>query len=105
MKKVLLTSLAATTVLLGSTAYAAKAPAANATSASTATAAMAAPVNINTADVTVLENVKGLGPTKAQAIVDYRTKNGNFKSVQDLQNVAGIGPKLIDKLQGSLTVN
>lgn len=51
-----------------------------------------AQVNINTATKDELDGLKGIGPTKAQAIVDFRKKNGPFKSVDDLQNVPGIGP-------------
>lgn len=51
-----------------------------------------AQVNINTASKDELDGLKGIGPTKAQAIVDYRTKNGPFNSVDDLQKVPGIGP-------------
>lgn len=83
--------------------------AATTTKASTApvtasTAATTVPININTADLATIENIKGLGPTKAQAIVDYRTKNGNFQTVQDLQKVPGIGPKLFEKIQSQVTV-
>jgi comEA protein len=63
-----------------------------------------APININTADLKAFESVKGLGPAKAQSIIDYRTKHGNFQSLQDLENVPGIGPKLLAKIQGQLTV-
>jgi len=68
--------------------------------------AMAAdqPVNINTADVKTLDTVKGIGPKKAQAIVDYRTKHGPFKSVDDLTNVPGIKAKTLEKLRANLTV-
>ena len=68
--------------------------------------AMAAdqPVNINTADVKTLDTVKGIGPKKAQAIVDYRTKHGPFKSVDDLANVPGIKGKTLDKMRANLTV-
>lgn len=68
--------------------------------------AMAAdqPVNINTADVKTLDTVKGIGPKKAQAIVDYRTKHGPFKSVDDLTNVPGIKGKTLEKLRPNLTV-
>ena len=55
-----------------------------------ASMAMAA-VNLNTATVAELDAVNGIGPSKASAIVEYRNKNGPFKSVDDLQNVKGFG--------------
>jgi competence protein ComEA len=61
-------------------------------------------VDINTADIEALEAVKGLGPTKAQAILDYRTKYGSFKSVDDLANVPGIKDKTVEQLRPYLTV-
>lgn len=61
-------------------------------------------INLNTADVTALEHVKGLGATKAQAIVTYRQQHGNFASVADLSKVPGFGPKMVAKLQSELTV-
>jgi competence protein ComEA len=68
-------------------------------------AAAAAPVNINTADAKSLETaLVGVGPKAAKAIVDYRTKNGAFKSVEDLEKVKGIGPKLVEKNRSNLTV-
>jgi len=63
-----------------------------------------AAVNLNTASVDELDAVKGIGPSKAKAIVDYRTKNGSFKSVDDLKGVKGFGEKSIAKLRGELTV-
>jgi competence protein ComEA len=63
-----------------------------------------AAVNINTATPADLDGVKGIGPSKAQAIVDYRTKNGPFKSLEDLKNVKGFGDKSIAKLKGELSV-
>lgn len=63
-----------------------------------------AAVNINTATPEELDAVKGIGPGKAQAIVDYRTKNGPFKSVDDLKAVKGFGAKTLDKLRSELTV-
>lgn len=59
---------------------------------------LAGPVNINTADAQALsKNIKGVGLKKAQAIVAYREQNGEFKSVQDLKKVKGIGNKLLEK--------
>ena len=66
--------------------------------------AMAA-VNINTATKDELDGLKGIGPAKAQAIFDYRTKNGPFKSVDDLKNVNGIGPKTLEDLRKDVAVS
>ncbi|HVH34007.1 ComEA family DNA-binding protein [Tahibacter sp. UC22_41] len=56
----------------------------------------AQPVNINTADAgTIAANLKGVGQTKAEAIVAYREKNGSFKSADDLVKVKGIGDKTV----------
>jgi competence protein ComEA len=49
-------------------------------------------ININTATVTELDTLPGIGETTAQSIVDYRLQNGPFKVVQDILNVPGIGP-------------
>lgn len=62
-------------------------------------------VNLNTATVDQLEALNGVGPAKAQAIVEYRKKNGNFKSVDDLNNVPGFGEKTLKKLKPELTVS
>ncbi|KMN81765.1 topoisomerase [Chromobacterium sp. LK11] len=64
-----------------------------------------AAVNINTANQQELEALKGIGPVKAKAIVDYRAKNGPFKSVDDLKNVSGIGDKTLEKLRSELAVS
>lgn len=61
-------------------------------------------VNINSADEKALASVKGIGKKKAKTIVDYRIKNGNFKSVDDLKNVKGIKQKWLDKHSAELTV-
>lgn len=65
--------------------------------------AMAA-VNINTASVDELNAVKGIGPSKAKAIVEYRDKNGPYKTVDDLKEVKGFGDKSVDKLRSELSV-
>ncbi|MCE5181897.1 MAG: helix-hairpin-helix domain-containing protein [Betaproteobacteria bacterium] len=70
-----------------------------------ATAAFAGPVNLNTATQAELDTLKGVGPVKAKAIVDYRTQNGPFKSVDDLEKVSGFGKKTVDKLRADLTVS
>lgn len=63
-----------------------------------------AAVNINTATQSELEAVRGLGPSKAKAIMEYREKRGNFRSIDELDNVKGFGKASIDKLRGELTV-
>ena len=64
-----------------------------------------AAVNLNTATASDLDGIKGIGPSKAKAIIDYRSKNGPFKSVEDLKNVKGFGEKSIAKLKGEFTVS
>ena len=66
-------------------------------------AAMAA-VNINTATKEELTTLKGMGDKKAQAIIDYRKKNGDFKSVDDLEKVDGIGPGTMKQLRAQISV-
>lgn len=63
-----------------------------------------ASININTADVDHLAAVKGLGPKRAQAIIDYRQQHGDFQSVDDLSHVKGIGPSLLSKISPQLSV-
>ncbi len=63
-----------------------------------------ATVNLNTATRDELVAVPGIGPTKAQAIVDHRTAKGPFKSVDDLRDVKGFRGKLVDRLRPELTV-
>ncbi|GAC1619489.1 MAG: hypothetical protein NVS9B10_00230 [Nevskia sp.] len=67
-------------------------------------AAWAAPIDINSADAKALEALNGVGPAKAEAIVDYRIKNGPFKTVDDLEKVSGIGKATVDKNRDNLTV-
>ena len=63
-------------------------------------------VNINTAEAEVIaELITGVGPQKAQAIVDYREEFGEFKSIEDLLLVKGIGPGIIEKNSQAIRFN
>ena len=64
-----------------------------------------ATVNLNTATKEDLDKVKGIGPVKAQSIIEYRKKNGPFKSVDELENVKGFGSKSVKKVRPELTVD
>ena len=66
-------------------------------------AALAA-INLNSATKDELVALPGIGPAKAQAILDYRQANGAFKSVEELKDVKGIGAKRFEKLKAELTV-
>ncbi|MEH7505498.1 helix-hairpin-helix domain-containing protein [Neobacillus drentensis] len=61
-------------------------------------------ININKADETELQNLPGIGPAKAAAIIEYRNTNGPFKAVEDLKNISGIGEKTFDKLKDLLVI-
>lgn len=63
-----------------------------------------AAVDINTATQSELEAVKGIGPAKAKAIIEHRTKNGPFKTVDDLTQVKGFGKATVSKLKGEFVV-
>jgi competence protein ComEA len=61
-------------------------------------------VNINTADQATLETLNGVGPVLAAAIVQYRTEHGPFTSVDQLDEVSGIGPSTLEDLRSQVTV-
>ncbi len=61
-------------------------------------------ININSATAAELDSLSGIGPTKAQAIIDYRNQNGPFRTIDDLLNVPGIGPKTLDTIRDQITV-
>lgn len=60
-------------------------------------------VNINTADAKTLQSLSGIGEAKAQAIIDYRNKNGKIKNIKELSNVSGIGEATLEKLKGGIS--
>jgi competence protein ComEA len=67
-------------------------------------ASVAAPINLNTATAGQLEKLPGIGARTAQLIVEHRQKNGNFKKVEELMNVKGIGEKSFLKIKSMVTV-
>lgn len=83
-------------------------PAPTAPVASSDTAATATPatgtVNINTAGVSELDTLPGIGPAYANAIINYRTANGPFVRIDDIVKIKGIGPKTFEKLKSRITI-
>ncbi|GAA1461938.1 hypothetical protein GCM10009619_34260 [Williamsia maris] len=69
-----------------------------------ASAGDSAPVNLNTADEAALDTLPGVGPVTAKAIIDWRSRNGGFTSVDQLAEVDGIGPGRLAKLRDRVTV-
>jgi len=63
-----------------------------------------AAVDLNSATQAQLEAVKGIGPAKAKAIIEYRSKSGAFKTVDDLEKVTGFGKATVDKVRAEVTV-
>ncbi|MGC8721504.1 MAG: helix-hairpin-helix domain-containing protein [Caldisericaceae bacterium] len=78
---------------------------ANSGTTNTATSQSDGKININTATKAELVSLPGIGDVKAQAIIDYRTKNGDFKRIEDIVNVSGIGQKTFDSLKDLIKVN
>jgi len=62
------------------------------------------PINLNTANVTELQKLAGVGQKKAEKIIEYRETHDGFKSVDDLKQVSGIGDKTLAKFRNQLTV-
>lgn len=63
-----------------------------------------AAVDLNTASQQQLEAIKGIGPQKAKAIIEYRAKNGAFKTTEDVMKVPGIKEGIYSKIKGDITV-
>ena len=69
-------------------------------------AASAGPVNINTADAkTLAKELVGVGPAKAKLIVEYREKNGPFKTADDLKRVDGIGSATVERNRAKIVID
>jgi competence protein ComEA len=63
------------------------------------------PIDLNTATAEQLDSLPGVGPATAKAIIDHRTKNGPYRSVDDLLDVRGIGPAKLDALRDAVTTS
>ncbi len=69
----------------------------------TSVSGYAAPVDVNSADAQMLaDSLSGVGPKLAAAIVQYRKQNGPYQSIEDLLNVRGIGPVVLEKNRGDI---
>lgn len=71
------------------------------------TASIAQPisqVSLNSGSQAELETLKGIGPSKAKAIIDYRNQFGQFIRIEDVQKVKGIGPKTFENIKAQITL-
>lgn len=68
------------------------------------TAPRGTPVSLNSADAAAFDTLEGIGPTTAQRIVEDRSRNGPFRTVEDLDRVPGIGPATIESLRSQVTL-
>lgn len=66
--------------------------------------AYAGGIDINSADATTLATLPGIGESKAAAIIQYRTENGPFKTVDELDNVSGIGPSTLASIRDLVSI-
>lgn len=61
-------------------------------------------ININTANLKTLSGLKGIGPERAKNIIDYRSQNGRFESIEDIKKVNGIGDKIFSQISSLIRV-
>ena len=61
-------------------------------------------ININKATQTELETIPGVGPSTALKIIEYRNKNGNFSSIEDIKNISGIGDKKFENIKNYISI-
>lgn len=69
-----------------------------------ATTQVSAKININTATADELDKLSGIGPATAQKIIDYRTQNGLFKTIEDIMNVSGIGEGKFEAIRDIISI-
>lgn len=62
-------------------------------------------ININLADAATLQMIPGIGPSKAERILEYRETTGPFQSIEDIKNVSGIGNKTFENIREYLSVS
>lgn len=67
-------------------------------------AVFAGTININKASAELLDDLHGIGPSKAAAIVEHRKTNGSFKQIDDLLNVPGIGKSTLKKIEKDISL-
>ena len=94
----------ATALILGVLVFPLLAQQAQQTAPQPAGKAAADKININVAGLDELQKLPSIGPKIAQRILDYRKQNGNFKRVEDLMKVRGIGEKVFLKMKDQLAV-
>lgn len=61
-------------------------------------------ININTANIEELKTINGVGDARAKSIIEYREKNGGFKSIDDIKNVTGITEKMFEKIKEQIEI-